>query len=410
MGWQGVTVMDQRVRFIAEYLKGYIPFSELCLQFTISRNTGYKWVKRYEEGGSSGLVDRSRRPHTSPYATDTAVVEALVQTRTKHPTWGPKKLLETLRPRYRDLPAISTAADILKRQGLIIPDKRRLRRKHPGCPKAIAQQPNDIWSADYKGHFKMRNGLYCYPLTVCDMKSRYLLGCHAQEAISLEETKRDFTQLFREYGLPQRIRTDNGVPFASNALARLSTLSVWWVKLGIYPEQIEPGKPAQNGKHERMHRTLKKEATIPPEKNLAAQQKRFDAFRKEYNTQRPHEALAMKTPSALYIPSLRRMPKKLTHFDYPYHFEVRRVSRNNGIRWQHRWVQVSSTLAEEYIGFEEIEDGIYNVYFCELLIGRFREETMRIEDVIERVPIRQRGIVECGNPKTRRKVSPMSLE
>jgi len=410
MGWKGVTVMDQRVRFIAEYLKGYFPFNELCLQFSISRKTGYKWVERYDGEGSQGLADRSRRPQFCPHITDEAIIQAILQTRMKHPTWGPKKLLEILSSRYPDLPAISTTADILKRNGLITPEKRRLRRKHPGCPRTVAQQPNDIWSADYKGHFKMRNGLYCYPLTVCDMYSRYLLGCHAHEAISLQETKAHFARLFHEYGLPLRIRTDNGVPFASNALARLSTLSVWWVKLGIYPEQIEPGKPQQNGKHERMHRTLKKEATIPPEKNLILQQHRFNAFRKEYNTDRPHEALSMKTPSSVYTSSLRSMPKRLNHFDYPYHFEVRRVSRNNGIRWKHRWVQVSKTLAEEYIGFEEVEDGIHNVYFCELLIGRFIEETMKIKDVIERVPVRQTTIVECCNPKTRRKVSPMSLE
>ena len=409
MGWKGVTVMDQRVRFIAEYLKGYCPFNELCGQFNISRKTGYKWVERYELGGPGGLADRSRRPHSCPHTTDEALIEALVQARMKHPTWGPKKLLEILTPHYSSLPAISTAADILKRKGLIIGNKRRLRRKHPGCPKTILREPNEIWSADYKGHFKMRNGFYCYPLTVCDMHSRYLLGCHAHEAISLSETKSHFTRLFHEYGLPQRIRTDNGVPFASNALARLSTLSVWWIKLGIYPEQIERGKPQQNGKHERMHRTLKKEATIPPEKNLPAQQRRFDAFRQEYNTERPHEALSMKAPSSVYVPSPRRMPKRLGHYDYPHHFEVRRVSRNSGIRWRARWVQVSQTLAEEYIGFEEIEDGIYNVHFCELLIGRFVEETMMIEDIIERVPVRQ-TVVECGNPKTRRKVLPMSLE
>ena len=409
MSWKGVTVMDQRVRFIAEYLKGYFPFSELCLEFSISRKTGYKWVERYEQEGSAGLADRSRRPHSCPHETNSVFIEALVQARMKHPSWGPKKLLEIIAPHYKDLPAISTAADILRRKGLITPGKRRLRRYHPGCPKTIAQEPNDIWTADYKGHFKMRNGLYCYPLTVCDMRSRYLLGCHAHEAISLQETKRHFAKLFHEYGLPLRIRTDNGVPFASNALARLSTLSVWWVKLGIYPEQIEPGKPQQNGKHERMHRTLKKEATIPPEKNLATQQKRFDLFREEYNTERPHEAIGMKTPASVYVLSPRRMPKKLDHFNYPYHFEVRRVSRNSGIRWRNRWVQVSSTLAEEYIGFEEIEDGIHNVYFCDLLIGRFFEEQLKIRDLIERVPVRQ-TIVECGNPRTRRKVLPMYLE
>ena len=409
MSWKGVTVMDQRVRFIAEYLKGYFPFNELCLQFSISRKTAYKWLHRYEQRGAKGLTDRSHRPHYCPHETDADIMNAIIEARLKHPHWGPKKLLKVISSHYNDLPAISTTADILKRNGLIVPGKRRLRRYHPGCPKTTTNKPNDIWTADYKGHFKMRNGLYCYPLTVCDMHSRYLLGCDGHDAISLDQTKRYFAQLFSDYGLPQRIRTDNGVPFASNAIARLSTLSVWWIKLGIYPEQIEPGKPQQNGKHERMHRTLKKEATIPPEKNLMAQQQRFDAFREEYNTERPHEALSMKTPASIYVASPRTMPKKLDHFDYPYHFEVRRVSRNSGIRWRNRWVQVSSTLAEEYIGFEEIEDGIHNVYFCDLLIGRFFEEQLKIRDVIERVPVRQ-TIVECGNPRTRRKVSPMYLE
>lgn len=409
MGWKGVTVMDQRVRFISEYLDGYFPVNELCDQFSISRKTAYKWIHRYEEAGPKGLEDRSHRPHYCPHETDTYLIDAIIEARLKHPTWGPKKLLQIISPHYQELPAISTTADILKRKGLIVPGKRRIRRTHPGCPKTTTNEPNDIWTADYKGHFKMGNGLYCYPLTVCDMHSRYLLGCEGHDAISLDQTKRYFTKLFSDYGLPWRIRTDNGVPFASNAIARLSTLSVWWIKLGIYPEQIEPGKPQQNGKHERMHRTLKKEATIPPEKNLTAQQKRFDAFREEYNTERPHEALGMKTPASVYVASPRTMPKKLDHFDYPYHFEVRRVSKNSGIRWRNRWVQVSCTLAEEYIGFEEVEDGIHNVYFCDLLIGRFFEEQLKIKDVIERVPVRQ-TVVECGNPKTRRKVSPMYLE
>ncbi len=409
MSWIGVTIMDQRVRFVSEVLKGYFPFSELCHQFNISRKTGYKWMERYKIEGPVGLYDKPKRPHSSPGETDPAIIESIVQTRIKHPTWGPKKLLAVIKPHFPDLPAISTAADILKRKGLIDGGKRRLRRKHPGCPQSVAHEPNDIWSADYKGHFRMKNGLYCYPLTVCDMTSRYLLGCQAHEAISLIATKRHFTRLFHEFGLPQRIRTDNGVPFASNALARLSTLSVWWIKLGIYPEQIEPGRPEQNGKHERMHRTMKKESTIPPEKNLLDQQKRFDYFRDEYNTQRPHEALGMKTPLSLYRVSFRPMPKKIGSFDYPSHFEVRRVSRNSGIRWSGAWVAVSSTLSEEYIGFEEVDDGIFNVYFCELLIGRFMEKMLKIEDVIKRIPVRK-TIVECQNPKYKRKVSPMSLE
>jgi len=403
MSWKGVTVMDQKIRFIAEYLKGYFPFSELCFQFSISRKTGYKWIHRYEDQGIEGLNNRSTRPVNCPHKTDPAIIEAIVHARIKHPSWGPKKLLQILSPKYKDLPAISTTADILTRNGLIIPRKRRLRHRHPGCPKTTTNGPNDIWTADYKGHFKMGNQHYCYPLTVCDMHSRYLLGCEGHDAISLEQTKRHFTKLFNEYGLPVRIRTDNGVPFASNAIARLSMLSVWWIKLGIYPEQIEPGKPQQNGKHERMHRTLKKEATIPPEKNLASQQKRFDAFRIEYNTERPHEALGMKRPASVYVASPRTMPKKLEHFDYPAHFEVRLVSKNHCIRWKNHYVPVSSTLVKEYIGFEEVDDGIYNTYFCGLLIGRFFEKDFRIKDVIGRIPVRHTK-VECCNPKMRRKV------
>jgi putative transposase len=226
MSWKGVTVMDQRVRFIAEYLKRYYPFAELCCQFSISRKTGYKWVQRYAEHGAAGLNDRARRPLTCPHKTDPAITRAIVQLRKKHPSWGPKKILEIISSQYQDLPAISTTADILTRNGLIAKTKKRFRRAHPGCPKTTTSEPNDIWTADYKGHFKMGNSLYCYPLTVCDMHSRYLLGCDGHEAISLEQTKRCFTRLFNEYGLPQRIRTDNGVPFASNAWAALHTIGM----------------------------------------------------------------------------------------------------------------------------------------------------------------------------------------
>lgn len=401
MSWKGVTIMDQRVRFISEYLNGYFTFSELCYQFSISRKTGYKWVKRYKDFGVDGLIDKSRRPWNCPHQTADIIVKAIVKARTRHPTWGPKKLLDILSNKHppATLPAISTAAGILKREGLIKPGKRRLRRKHPGCPKTITTGPNDIWTADYKGQFKMKNGRYCYPLTVCDMHSRYLLGCDAHRAVSLKDTTRHFTHLFKGYGLPKRIRTDNGVPFASNALARLSSLSVWFIKLGIYPEHIEPGKPQQNGKHERMHRTLKKEATIPPERNISQQQKRFDRFVSEYNEIRPHEALDMRKPAEIYKPSKRRMPKVIQHYDYPSHFEVRLVSKNGGVRWRHRRVPVSSTLIKEYIGFEEVDDGVYNVYFCDFLIGRFFEEISKIKDVISRIPTTPRIVKKC-NPCT----------
>lgn len=401
MSWKGVTIMDQRVRFISEYLNGYFPFSELCRQFSISRKTGYKWARRYLEFGPEGLSDSSRKPKSCPHQTSDQVVEAIIEARSKHPTWGPKKLFDILSDTHSPsaLPAHSTIAGILKREGLIQPGKRRLRRKHPGCPKTTTQAPNDIWTADYKGQFKMKNGQYCYPLTVCDMHSRYLLGCDAHKSVSMRDTTHHFIRLFEKYGLPERIRTDNGVPFASSALARLSSLSVWWIKLGIYPEHIEPGKPQQNGKHERMHRTLKKEATLPPEKSIREQQKRFDRFVKEYNEIRPHESLDMKKPAEVYKPSKKRMPRVVKHYDYPSHFEVRLVSRNGGIRWHHHRVPVSSTLIQEYIGFEEIEDGVYNVYFCDFLIGRFFEEIVGIKDVISRVPTTPRIVKKC-NPCT----------
>ena len=227
------------------------------------------------------------------------------------------------------------------------------------------------------------------------MYSRYLLGCQAHRSISLEESKKYCTRLFKEYGLPERIRTDNGVPFASSAIARLSTLSVWWIKLGIYPEQIEPGRPEQNGKHERMHRTLKKEATIPPEYNLNRQQNRFNKFQDEYNRIRPHEALEMKTPKQVYRISRRRMPDKIKGYEYPAHYEIRRVSRNNAFRWNHRPINISSTLIDEYIGLEEIDDGVYNVYYRGYLVGRFFEEIYKVKDIMKRVPTTPRVAKKC---------------
>lgn len=397
MSWKGVTVMDQRIRFISEYLNDYFSVTELCRQFEISRKTGYKWIVRYRQFGPLGLEDLPTKPHYCPHKTERKIINLIRSIRQKHPYWGPKKLLARLKKQHSSwsFPAISTTADILKREGLILSSKRRIRRKHPGCPKTKAEEPNDIWTADYKGHFKMRNGEYCYPLTVCDMYSRYLLGCQAHEAISLERSKRYFTRLFQEYGLPRRIRTDNGVPFASSAIARLSTLSVWWIKLGIYPEQIEPGRPEQNGRHERMHRTLKKEATIPPERDLKRQQKRFNKFQNEYNRIRPHEALQMKTPKEVYRISGKRMPDKIKGYEYPLHYETRRVSRNSAFRWNNRHINLSSTLIDEYIGLEEIDDGVYNIYYRDCLIGRFFEEILKVKDVIKRVPTTPRIVKKC---------------
>jgi hypothetical protein len=267
----------------------------------------------------------------------------------------------------------------------LIKPRRRYRRAHPGCPKSIPQGPNDIWPADYKGQFRLKNGNYCFPLTVSDLSSRFLLGVDAHPAISLEKTFTHFTQLFETYGLPNRIRTDNGVPFASNALARLSRLSVWFIKLGIYPELIEPGKPQQNGVHERMHRTLKQEATIPPANSLRAQQRKLDDFREDFNQVRPHEAIGMKRPGEIYQPSNRRMPKQIEPYDYPAHYLVRRVSRAGTIRVFHKQIFISNTLQEDYVGLEEVDDGVYDLFFCFYHIGRYELQTNKIHDIVSKV-------------------------
>jgi hypothetical protein len=242
-----------------------------------------------------------------------------------------------------------------------------------------------VWSADFKGQFKTADGRYCYPLTVTDGYSRYLLGCQALSSTAVNEAKPVFTRLFKQFGLPKRIRTDHGVPFATNTLARLSSLSAWWVRLGVLPEFIEPGKPQQNGRHERMHRTLKAETTRPAAGNLRAQQQKFNRFQVEFNTERPHEALDMRTPDQLYSASMRSMPNRPPPFAYPDRFEVRYVSANGGIRWNRSWVNVSIVCVGEYVGLEEIDDGIWNVYFGPLKLGRFNERHMKIEDEFGRL-------------------------
>jgi hypothetical protein len=236
------------------------------------------------------------------------------------------------------------------------------------------------------------NGKYCFPLTVSDLASRYILGVDAHPAISLERSKAHFRRLFEEYGLPKRIRTDNGVPFASNALARLSQLSVWFIKLGIYPELIEPGEPQQNGVHERMHRTLKQDATIPPASSLKGQQKKFDAFREEFNRERPHEAIDMKRPAELYQPSDRQFPRKIEAYDYPGHFLVRRVSRGGTIRVLGNQPFVSNVLQEDYVGLEEVDDGVYDLYFCFYQIGRYDLRDNRVQDIVARVGVGRKQI------------------
>lgn len=382
MPWSQTSPMDQRTQFIADYLQALLSISELCDLYGVSRKTGYKWIDRYLRYGPSGLEEHSRRPRRSPNETASKIVEAFVDARRRHPSWGAKKLLTLIAKRHPrwDLPGRSTVCDILSRHGMIPKKRARRRIGHPGRPTSQILAPNDVWSTDFKGQFKTQDGVYCYPLTVADGFSRYLLGCQALHSTAVAEAKPVFIRLFKEFGLPRRIRTDNGVPFATNTLARLSSLSAWWVRLGIMPELIEPGKPQQNGRHERMHKTLKAEATKPAAGNLAAQQRKFNRFREEFNCERPHEALDQQTPASVYMPSPREMPSKLPPLVYPDRFEVRYVSANGGIRWKSDWVNVSIVCAGEYVGLEEIGDGIWNVYFGPLKLGRLLEKHMRIED------------------------------
>jgi transposase InsO family protein len=309
-------------------------------------------------------------------------VAALLDVRRHHPSWGAKKLLKVVATREPTwtLPARSTVCDLLGRAGLITTPRRRPVPTHPGRALIPMTAPNGTWTADFKGQFKTRNGVYCYPLTIVDGYSRYLLACQGLLSTAIAGARPIFLRLFQEYGLPGIIRTDNGVPFATTALGRLSTLSVWWIRLGVLPELIAPASPQQNGRHERMHRTLKAEATRPPSGTLRAQQLRFNRFRQEYHYDRPHEALDQETPAEHYRPSPRELPRHLPPLEYPGHFEVRLVSRNSGIRWKRRWVCVTHTLAGEYVGLEEVGDGLWDVYFGPLKLGRMDERRQQIED------------------------------
>lgn len=387
MPWKEELPMDQKTQFISEYLRGSLPFSELCERYHISRKTGYKWTARYEAEGPEGLIDRSRRPHSSPDQTPDALRRAICDARRRHTTWGAKKLLKLLQRKdpQQAWPSRWTVCEILKREGLIRQKTQRRKTSHPGKPTSIIAAANDLWCVDFKGQFKTCDGLYCYPLTVTDSYSRYLIGCQGLLSTQTAGAKEVFTQLFKKYGLPRAIRSDNGVPFASTALGRLSELSVWWIQLGIRPELIEPGKPQQNGQHERMHRTLKAETTRPPKANLALQQRQFNSFRREYNEVRPHEGIELKTPASMYEASTRLLPKQVPPLVYPAHFETRLVSKNSGIRWNSQWVAVSHTCAGLHVGLEQVDHGLWDVYFGPVKLGRLLEESLRIEDHLGRL-------------------------
>jgi transposase InsO family protein len=370
--------MDQRVAFIADWLRDEWTMTELAERYGISRKTAYKWVDRYDEDAAQGLAERSRAPHTHGRATTAAIGEAVLALRRKHPRWGPKKLRAILceREPRRVWPAASTIGDLLRRAGVSEP-RRRARYVVPLTqPLAAAQTPNDVWTADFKGWFRTADGTRCDPLTIADACSRFVLCCRIV-APSAAGVRPWFERAFREYGLPGAMRTDNGSPFATTGAGQLSQLAVWWLKLGIQLDRIDPGHPEQNGRHERFHLTLQEETTTPPATTPRQQQARFDRMRREFNSERPHEALGQQPPARHYVPSPRPYPSRLEDPWYDATHQVRRVKPTGYIKWQGELVFISEAVRRQAVGLVETERGDWLVRFMHVELGRIDRRTRR---------------------------------
>lgn len=381
MPWKETCAMDQKIKLIGDYLKECYTISKLSEIYGVSRNTIYKWIKRYKQGGNEGLITRPPAPLRHPNATPLEIAREIVSLKLKYKYWGPRKVMCWLKQHYPEKawPADSTAANILKQAGLVVTRKKRWKTPPYSQPFQECLGPNLVWSADYKGQFKTGDGQICYPLTVTDNYSRYILGCQALRHPDYLSSKPVFEAIFKKYGLPVAIRTDNGGPFASTGLGGLSRLSVWFIKLEIIPERIQSGHPEENGRHERMHRTLKAAATRPPKSNHREQQKAFKVFISEFNNERPHEALGMLTPASMHKPSLRSYPEKLKEITYPGNYIVRKVRHNGEIKWKGEKVYVSEALAKESIGLKQKDEHLWEIYFSSYLLGILDELDMRIK-------------------------------
>ncbi|MGL4995539.1 MAG: integrase core domain-containing protein [Deefgea sp.] len=395
MPWNEVKPMDEKVKFIADYLRGELAFKALCGLYGISRKTGYKWVQRYHSLGIEGLQAQSRRPHGSavtPYVVRQAVLELRNY---KGDVLGPKKIQPLLATRFAEslIPSQTTIYNILKAAGCVKSRRRINRTPRSIQPLKTAANVNQLWSVDYKGQFKLSNGQWCYPLTIMDHASRYLLSCQGFSSTTGIEAKAVFEQLFRQYGLPERIRSDNGTPFASVGVGGLSKLSIWWIRLGIIPERIVPGQPQQNGRHERMHRTLKLRIGQPGAADMAQQQVILDEFRQHYNDERLHESLGQRVPKSVYQASTRRYPETLPELVYPAYCERGRVCQSGLIYWRSLRVYVGYVLRGEWVGLELVGDGVWDVYFGPIRLGSLDE----------------REVKGAKNDYLTLKVSPMSL-
>ncbi len=379
MPWKECKPMDERLRFIARLLEGE-KMAPLCREFGISRVTGYKIYNRYRASGLDGLNDRSRAPYRQANRLPYQVEKTILGIKKEHPTWGARKIRDKLLRQYTMIkpPAVSTVHAVLDRNGLV---KRRKRKRHKarGTPLIGADAPNGLWCADYKGEFMLGNREYCYPLTISDYRSRYLLACEGVASTRSDFAFSIFESAFKDFGLPHAIRTDNGVPFASgNALFGLSRLAVWWLRLGIQIQRIKPGHPEQNGRHERMHLTLKKEATKPAAFNFLQQQERFDRFIEVYNNQRPHQALGGAYPGDVYTPSPRAYEPPGDP-EYPFHDRTKLVTRCGRICLGRRKINLSSVFAGQLVGIREVDQDIWQVSFLEYDLGYFDEKRDRVE-------------------------------
>jgi putative transposase len=370
MPWRESCTMDQRVEFIGEWLSGLSTVVELSERYGLSRKTAYKWIGRYREEGAAGLSDRSSAPLMHGRATAEELVEMILQQKEARPSWGPRKIIAKLAEVYPDLawPVPSTAGEILKRAGLVKPRRRRFRAPPSLGGLTQAERPNHVWAADHKGWVLLGDRERCEPLTISDSLTRFLIGLSAGDSTCVAQAQAGFERAFEEYGLHETIRSDNGAPFASNGVTGLTALTVWWAKLGIRHERTEPGKPQQNGRHERFHLTLK-EAMEPPAPSRAAQAARFEAFRTDYNEERPHEALGQTPPARHYERSPRELPKRLPEPDYPKEADIRRVRSTGEIKWAGDLLYVSAALIGELVAIEELDNGALRMRFYDTPIG-----------------------------------------
>jgi transposase InsO family protein len=375
MPWKETCTMDERIRFVAAVKSGSESISQLSRLFGISRKTAYKWLDRYAEKGPEGLVELSRARHFHPNATSSEALDLLLELRRARPTWGPRKLIAVLEREWPGIvfPSHSTAAALLHKHGLS--QRRRRRAVTPAFAGrlTVADAPNQVWCGDFKGHFALGDKKRCYPLTVTDDHTRYLLRCHAALRGDYTLVREVLRSAFFEYGMPEVFRTDNGPPFATAAPGGLSILAVWLIKLGVRPERIDKGKPTQNGRHERMHRTLKAEAATPPERNRLAQQRRFDVWRADFNDVRPHQAHGQRTPAAAYVASKRRFPEAPRDPLYESQIETVRVRADGVLNWLSYRVPLTELLGNELLGLEEVEEG-WDIHFGPVLVGQLSKE------------------------------------